>query len=216
MILEEGNSQRYIGGKRARQAKNSGIDKTVLILSTQWGGGGGGQWIGEGLRAKSKPCNLKFEEKTMKVRLGKPRRQILCMAQFRGDSIIACGGRTAAAKLALVGEQDLYVFSCTARRHETGNEVSTSLGISDLNELTAASNMPNSHNFTQGRLIIRSPISYLSQCTVAATSRLRAINARQHLLVPSSNFCRLCLLLPGSLDRAKQWLVHCHCMNSAI
>lgn len=62
----------------------------------------------------------------MKVNFGKPERQILGMVQFRENSIIACSGRMAAVKPALVGEEDLYVFSSTTRRHETRNEGSTS------------------------------------------------------------------------------------------
>ena len=87
-----------------------------------------------------------------------------------------------------------------------GNLRSQLFGISDLNDLTAVSEIRNSCNLRKEKqwyapLFL---ITELTQCTAVVIHPLRLINARRLLLAPSSTFCRLCLLLPGSLDRAKQ------------
>lgn len=168
----------------------------MLILSTQCWGRPAAISRGELWGVKSKP----FISGSQTQDLSGPRARFE-MSQFTEFLIITRtrlfgSGRTDTAR-----GQDLYVFSCIARRLESGNRRSRPLGIR-RQVLTAVQICPIVL-FYRSEINDMHPISQLNQCTAAMNS-VRMINARLHLPAPSKISCRPCLLMPGLLGHAKQ------------
>lgn len=123
------------------------------------------------------------------------------MSQFSEFLIITRSWLFGSGEAGTARGQDLYVFSCIARRHEWNPEVSTTWNIRHQ-DLTAVQICPILL-FYRSENNDMHPISQLNQCTAAMNS-VRLINARLHLPAPSKISCRPCLLQPGSLGRAEQ------------